>query len=92
MARSVGMTDSVISYDELHDARKQLIETLQQGLTDSERQFLVSIKQGVPQWELMGIPDIEKLPALQWKLINIGKMDDAVRDQSLGKLKEVLQI
>lgn len=88
----VGMTDSVISYDELHDARKQLIKTLQQGLAVNERQFLVSVKQGKPQWELMGIPGIEKLPALQWKLINIDKMDKTLHNQSLSKLKAVLCI
>ena len=86
------MTDSAISYDELHDARKKLINTLQQGLTDNERQFLVSIKQGEPQWELMGIPDIEKLPALQWKLLNINKMSSAQQNQALIQLKNVLKI
>ena len=50
------------------------------------------MKQGKPQWDLLSLKGIEKLPALQWKLINIQRMDKAKQDIMLAKLKTVLKI
>lgn len=44
-------------------------------LTDSERALIISMKQGEPNWDLLGLPHIENLPAIRWKLQNIQKMD-----------------
>lgn len=88
----LGMTNLAVSYEELVSARKMLIDTIQTDLTHHERQFLVSIKEGEPSWSLLPIPGIEKLPALQWKLINIRKMDQVKHQQAIEKLKAVLQL
>jgi len=34
-------------------------------LTDNEKQFLLSMKKRNPDWDLLGIPGIDKLPAPQ---------------------------
>jgi hypothetical protein len=36
--------------------------------------FLLSIKAGAPKWELLGVSGVDKLPAIQWKLLNVNKM------------------
>jgi hypothetical protein len=38
----------------------------------------------------MGIPNLETLPALRWKQLNIKKMDKARHKAQLDKLKKVL--
>jgi hypothetical protein len=73
-----------ITYAQLEGIRGQLISELVPALTEPERKFLVSIKQGTPEWNLLGIPGIENLPALQWKLANIRKMDTAGRGCPTG--------
>ena len=51
-----------------------MIKYLNHSLTSRERQFLVSIKQGEPNFELMPFKNLNQLPSLQWKLMNIQKM------------------
>lgn len=88
----LGMTQLAVNYEELIDVRKKLINTIQADLTNNERLFLISIKEGSPDWSLLPIENIEKLPALQWKLINIKKMNKNSHQQALDKLKKVLQV
>lgn len=35
----------------------------------------MSLKRLEPKWELLGMPGIERLPGLQWKLYNLRRMD-----------------
>ncbi len=85
-----GMPIEEIAYKDLIAARETLIETLKKELTDGEKTFLVSIKSGEPNWSVMGIEGIEKLPALQWKLVNIQKIGAKKRTELLAKLKRTL--
>lgn len=85
-----GMTIAVVSYEDLVKAREKLIETLKEEMTDKEKAFLISLKEGQPKWSLMDIEGIEKLPAVQWKLKNIQRMTQKKRTEALGKLKKVL--
>ncbi len=85
-----GMTDAEVGYDELVAVRDRLIETIRNTMTEDERQFLISIKQGQPDWDLIPVDGIEHLPAIQWKLINIRKMDKKKQIESLTKLEAVL--
>ena len=48
------------------------------------------MKEGNPNWEVLEISGLEKLPALQWKLLNIRKMSNAKREEAFQKLKTTL--
>ncbi len=82
-----GMTLENIPYSELLDARKNLIHFVRNNLTKAERQFILSFKMGVPEWELLGLENIQKLPAVQWKLLNIRKMDKVKHKAAVEKLR-----
>jgi hypothetical protein len=43
-------------------------------LTEGQRQFLIGLVAGEPDWKLMKCPHREKLPAIQWKLHNLGRL------------------
>ena len=88
----VGMTKDPVSYEELEQAREQYIKILSESLTQDERQFLVSIKMGQPDWGLLNIEGIDKLPAIQWKLLNIKKMEKEKHAELLSRLKIKLNI
>lgn len=72
----------------LRDRDRQVVQ--QRGLTADERKFLVSVKSGAPDWALLPIPGIDRLPAIQWKLTNISRMDPSKRAEMLAKLKAKL--
>ena len=85
-----GMTIDAVSYEDLVKAREKLIQTLRKELTNDEKAFLLSLKEGQPKWSLMGIEGIEKLPAVQWKLKNIQRMSGKKHAEAREKLKKVL--
>ena len=86
----VGMTDREVSLEELTAVQAQLPELLRHALDDDEREFLVSLKRGGPEWDRLGIEHAEQLPALQWKLLNIRQMETGKHQEALEKLEEVL--
>jgi hypothetical protein len=87
-----GMTERTVSYDELVAARERLVESITSGLSAGERSFLLSVKRGEPAFDELGVPGIERLPGLQWKLLNIRKMPKTKHDEACAKLRNVLGI
>jgi predicted nucleotidyltransferase component of viral defense system len=87
-----GMTTVPVTYDELVAAREKCIVTINTEMTEEERRFLVSVKEGAPKWELLGLPGIEALPAIRWKVANIVRMDRAKRADMLAKLRAKLRL
>ncbi|MHC4872034.1 MAG: nucleotidyl transferase AbiEii/AbiGii toxin family protein [Planctomycetota bacterium] len=85
-----GMSLLPVSLPDLYSARDELIAILQTSLSDAEKTFLLSIKKGSPDWEILGIDHLDKLPALQWKLINISKMNKKKHAEELQKLVNIL--
>jgi len=61
-------------------------------MTQEERRFIVSVKEGEPQWNLLGVPGIENLPAVQWKLQNVNRMTPAKHREALRKLRDYLDV
>jgi len=87
-----GMTRVGVTIEELERARDMLISGIRKELTDNERKFLLSIKKGEPEWSLMNIEGIDKLPAIHWKLINVKQMSPKKHRESLDELRRVLEL
>ncbi len=85
-----GMVREHVVLDKLLESRRELVAQLAPSLDVNERQFLLSMKSGEPDWAVLGIEGLERMPALQWKLLNIRKMDTRKRDEQLGILKNLL--
>jgi len=88
----LGMTLIPITLNDLLTARENLISLMKRELIDRERKFLLSLKEGEPNWSLMNIKGIENLPAIQWKLINIRKMEKKKHKEAVEKLRRVLKL
>jgi predicted nucleotidyltransferase component of viral defense system len=86
----IGMTRSEVSLGDLLQIQQNLAKTLVRTLDDDEKQFLVSVKRGKPEWDGLGIDHLAQLPAIQWKLINIRKMDSAKHKAALERLIKAL--
>ena len=77
---------------ELEETREKLVAGVAKGLTLQEREFIISVKEGRPQWGLIGLEGVRDLPAVQWKLVNIGRMAPAKHRQAVRKLREYLRV
>jgi len=86
-----GMTFDDVGVEVLEATLPRLVEMLHTSLTDDDKAFLLSYKEGTPDWEHLGIPHIERLPSVRWKLLNLDKMDKKKRIEAIGNLEVVLQ-
>jgi len=87
-----GMVIEQVTTEELRIVGEQLVSKLQKEMTEEEKRFIVSIKEGEPQWNLLGVPGIENLPAVQWKLQNIRRMISVKHREALRKLRDYLRV
>ncbi len=70
----VGMMRDDVSLEALEETRAWLFETLPQSLTQAERDFLLSLKSGEPDWQLLPFSTLKDMPAVKWKLQNIRRL------------------
>lgn len=69
-----GMTSQEISLAELEDVQRLVRDELPKQLDEAERRFLVSLVSNVPDWTLLGIPHLQDMPAIRWKLANLERL------------------
>jgi predicted nucleotidyltransferase component of viral defense system len=69
-----GMPRDTVELDTLMQMQARLIKELPKQLTTAHRDFLMSLVQGEPAWELMPMQHLRELPALKWKLMNLAKL------------------
>ena len=87
------MAEVNIPVEELEQTRENLITLIHKNMTDDERNFLLSFKDRIPKWELLGlenINEVSKLPSVQWKLMNLTKMNNTKHQKALDKLNGIL--
>ncbi len=65
------MTSEAVSVDELSTAREAVIAAISNTLTNDDKQFLLAVKSGAVDWSTFAFPEVEHLPAIQWKLFNL---------------------
>lgn len=87
----IGMVAAPVSLEDLVEARERLIRTVHARLGAREKQFLISLKRMEPDWDLLSVPGADTLPAIRWKLHNLGEMDAARRKAAVENLERVLE-
>lgn len=86
-----GMSDEPFTYEDFERTREQLVKTVNQGLTETDKKFLLSVKNCEPDWSIY---NFERFPAVQWKLQNLRKLKDSnpnKHKQLYEALKEKLE-
>lgn len=86
----IGMTFDSVLLEELNAVPGLMISALRAHFTERDFDFLISFKSGKPDWQLAPESQIQYLPAVKWKLHNIGCMPKNKHAQALGKFEEVL--
>ncbi len=54
--------------------RERMVQELPRALTTEQRRFLLSLVRAEPEWSLLGIPHLEQLPGIRWKLQNLERL------------------
>ena len=88
------MTQIDINLEELITTRELLIKTIHKDLTDEEKLFLISFKSKEPNWNLLGLENIEivkELPSVKWKMKNLIQMPTNKHATALDKLIKILE-
>ena len=86
------MTDEPVTAEELMQAREDLIGDIVGCMPENHRQFLLTVQRGRPEWQLLGVPGVQSLPAVKWRLENLARMEKSKRDALAATLAEVLKI
>ena len=87
------MTQIDINLEELIETRELLIKTIHADLTKEEKEFLISFKSKKPNWDLLGLENIEivkELPSVKWKMKNLMQMPEKKHSAALEKLIKTL--
>lgn len=85
-----GMTIDDVSLETLLETRIEMIAKLHSALSDKDKQFLLAVKRGDVDWNNFVLPKAKDLPAVQWKLHNLSKMQATKRKQALNALESAL--
>jgi predicted nucleotidyltransferase component of viral defense system len=82
-----GMADIPFSYEDFERTREQLVNDIHLKLTEKDRLFLMSFKEGIPDWEKFIVRNAKELPAINWKLQNIIRL----KKENSKKHKEMVR-
>lgn len=93
VAEFEGMTAEPVTIAELDAARTQLFADLLSSLDDAAMKFLLTLHDGEPDFDAIGLPQAANLPAVKWKLQNLEKLKTANLNKhaELRKLIEQLR-
>jgi predicted nucleotidyltransferase component of viral defense system len=84
------MTNHEFTYREFEKIREDFVLLINNSLTYSEKDFLLSFAKGSPDWKDF---DYSKYPAIKWKQLNISKLkkSNLIKfNESIKKLENVL--
>lgn len=85
-----GMTYEPVSVEWLEKTLTKMVRKIHDAITDADRNFLLALKRGTPNWQTFALPEVERLPAIQWKILNLERMNPGKRKKAAAKLEKVL--
>ena len=85
-----GMTYEPVSIEQLKATLPRLVFKIHTAMSEADRRFLLAFKQGTHDWQSFPLPEAERLPAVRWKMLNLGRMDPSKRRRAADKLEEAL--
>ncbi|OYU36411.1 nucleotidyl transferase AbiEii/AbiGii toxin family protein [Novosphingobium sp. PASSN1] len=85
-----GMTQEPVALADLETAREEIIAAMVTDMPDAHRHFLLGFKRGEPNWELLGVPEAQLLPAILWKQRNLDRLIANRRRELADVLEKVL--
>jgi hypothetical protein len=85
------MTAEPVTLEALTLVPEKMIQGLKDNFNQQDYDFLVSFKKGDPDWSIACSDQIQYLPAVQWKLLNIRKMPKQKQIDSVSSLQKTME-
>ena len=85
-----GMTEDDISMETLVSTHADLTRNLVNNMSDAHRRFLASFDRRRPEWDLLGIDGVDRLPAVRWREINLDRAGKETQEAMARHMEEVL--
>lgn len=85
-----GMVGVAVGLDQLRETLPELVRVIHTAMTDADKRFLLALKRGDQDWRNFALPEAARLPAIQWKILNLARMQPAKRRQAADKLETIL--
>lgn len=85
-----GMTNHPVGLQQLEETLPRLVREIHTAMADADRRFLLALKGGTQDWSDFSLPGVERLPSIQWKMLNLKRMPPSTRRKALVKLEKVL--
>ena len=82
-----------VPLEQLEEARENLIQQINENMTENEKKFLLSFKNKTPNWNLLEMDNVEviaNLPSVRWKMINLQQMQPQKHKEAFEKLQNIL--
>ena len=86
-----GMTTLNVTVDDLLEARLKLTEDLRANFKQKDKDFLISVSKGDPNWDLSYDLEFQNKPSVKWKMFNISKMSEHKKQEQTAMLEKVLE-
>jgi predicted nucleotidyltransferase component of viral defense system len=86
----VGMAVEHVALDDLLTTRTNLVAAIVGGMPAAHRQLLIGFEKGKPDWDLLGLARVDRLPAVLWRLQNLDSLTKNKRTDLVAKLEAVL--
>ncbi|MDE0627817.1 MAG: nucleotidyl transferase AbiEii/AbiGii toxin family protein [Bryobacterales bacterium] len=78
------------SEEELIAARERLLHEIHTKMTQDDRDFLMSVQQRKPDWSLIDIPRVDRLPGVRRRIENLDGIRKQDYDDSVRRLDTIL--
>jgi predicted nucleotidyltransferase component of viral defense system len=75
-----GMSTEEFTYDDYEAVRETLVTEVNNGLTEEDRKFIMSVKNLVPDWSGN---DYSNYPSIKWKIFNLNKLRSSNREKHI---------
>lgn len=86
----VGMTKEAVALETLYAARARLINDVNANMPLNHKAFLYSFYARKPDWSLLEVDNVQSLPAVRWRELNLDRSGEGTSETLLAKLKEVI--
>lgn len=87
-----GMTSEAVSLNELEGVRNRLTGDILARLDEKAMRFLLTLHDGEPDFDAIGLPQAAELPAVRWKVLNLVKLKEQNPAKHLEQRREILGI
>jgi len=85
-----GMTADSITLETLYATRDRLIKDVVANMPQNHKDFLYSFYERKPDWALLELENVQNLPAVRWRELNLDRSGAGTCEALLAKLKHVI--